>query len=216
MEKTSKVGRLASALMMVLGAAAFIEGIGYIPYFGSFVYSLELKEFNKNGWSVMFWYVCMGLAAVGVILIIRGLISLLKDRGSGNAFDVVLAAIGAALFSYRLGYYLYNEIDFIKDDYLKYAGDTEKTEFWMSFFVWVFVYAVFTALGIVLAVLAVKAMKNNSDTAYQSGYEDYQPAYGQNPVYQQPAQIPQQRICAVCGTVVEGKFCPRCGTPWQE
>ncbi len=216
MEKTSKVGRLASALMMVLGAAAFIEGIGYIPYFGSFVYSLELKEFNKNGWSVMFWYVCMGLAAVGVILIIRGLISLLKDRGSGNAFDVVLAAIGAALFSYRLGYYLYNEIDFIKDDYLKYAGDTEKTKFWMSFFVWVFVYAVFTALGIVLAVLAVKAMKNNSDTAYQSGYEDYQPAYGQNPVYQQPAQIPQQRICAVCGTVVEGKFCPRCGTPWQE
>ena len=173
MEKTSKAGRLVSALMMILGAAAFIEGIGYIPYFGSFVYSFELKEFNKNGWSVMFWYVCMGLAAVGVILIIRGLISLIKDRGSGNAFDVVLAAIGAGLFLYRLGYYLYNEIDFIKGDYLKYAGETEKNEFWMSFFVWVFVYAVFTALGIVLAVLAVKAMKKNSDTAYQSGYEDY-------------------------------------------
>lgn len=214
MEKTSKAGRLVSALMMILGAAAFIEGIGYIPYFGSFVYSFELKDFNKNGWSVMFWYVCMGLAAVGVILIIRGLISLIKDRGSGNAFDVVLAAIGAGLFSYRLGYYLYNEIDFIKGDYLKYAGETEKNEFWMSFFVWVFVYAVFTALGIVLAVLAVKAMKKNSDTAYQSGYEDYQPAYGQNPVYQQ--DMPQQKICSVCGSAVEGKFCAKCGTPWQE
>ena len=216
MEKTSKVGRLASALMMVLGAAAFIEGIGYIPYFSSFVYSFEFKEFNKDGWSVMLWYVCMCLAAVGVILFVRGLISLIKDRGSGSVFNVVLAACGAGLYSYRLGYYIYNEIDFIKDDYLEYPGDTEKSEFWMSFFVWVFVFAVFTALGIVLAVLAAKAMKNNNDTAYQSGYEDYQPAYGQNPVYQQPAQIPQQRICAVCGTVVEGKFCPRCGTPWQE
>ena len=216
MEKTSKVGRLTSALMMVLGAAAFIEGIGYIPYFSSFVYSFEFKEFNKDGWSVMLWYVCMCLTAVGVILFVRGLISLIKDRGSGSVFNVVLAACGAGLYSYRLGYYIYNEIDFIKDDYLEYAGDTEKSEFWMSFFVWVFVFAVFTALGIVLAVLAAKAMKNNNDTAYQSGYEDYQPAYGQNPVYQQPAQIPQQRICAVCGTVVEGKFCPRCGTPWQE
>ena len=214
MEKTSKVGRLTSALMMVLGAAAFIEGIGYIPYFSSFVYSFEFKEFNKDGWSVMLWYVCMCLAAVGVILFVRGLISLIKDRGSGSVFNVVLAACGAGLYSYRLGYYIYNEIDFIKDDYLEYAGDTEKSEFWMSFFVWVFVFAVFTALGIVLAVLAVKAMKNNVDTAYQSRYEDYQPAYGQNTVYQQ--DMPQQKICSVCGSTVEGKFCPRCGTPWQE
>ncbi len=214
MEKTSKTARLVCALMMVLGSAAFVEGIGYLPYFGSFVYSFEFKEFNKDGWTVMLWYVCMGLAAVGVILFIRGLISLIKDRGSGNVFNVVLAACGAGLFSYRLGYYIYNEIDFIKDDYLEYAGDTEKSEFWMSFFVWVFVFAVFTALGIVLAVLAVKAMKNNVDTVYQSGYEDYQPAYGQNTVYQQ--DMPQQKICSVCGSTVEGKFCPRCGTPWQE
>ena len=214
MEKTSKTARLVCALMMVLGSAAFVEGIGYLPYFGSFVYSFEFKEFNKDGWTVMLWYVCMGLAAVGVVLFIRGLISLIKDRSSGNVFNVVLAACGAGLFSYRLGYYIYNEIDFIKDDYLEYAGDTEKSEFWMSFFVWVFVFAVFTALGIVLAVLAVKAMKNNVDTVYQSGYEDYQPAYGQNTVYQQ--DMPQQKICSVCGSTVEGKFCPRCGTPWQE
>ena len=214
MEKTSKTARLVCALMMVLGSAAFVEGIGYLPYFGSFVYSFEFKEFNKDGWTVMLWYVCMGLAAVGVILFIRGLISLIKDRGSGNVFNVVLAACGAGLFSYRLGYYIYNEIDFIKDDYLEYAGDTEKSEFWMSFFFCVFVFAVFTALGIVLAVLAVKAMKNNVDTVYQSGYEDYQPAYGQNTVYQQ--DMPQQKICSVCGSTVEGKFCPRCGTPWQE
>ena len=214
MEKTSKTARLVCALMMVLGSAAFVEGIGYLPYFGSFVYSFEFKEFNKDGWTVMLWYVCMCLAAVGVILFVRGLISLIKDRGSGSVFNVVLAACGAGLYSYRLGYYIYNEIDFIKDDYLEYAGDTEKSEFWMSFFVWVFVFAVFTALGIVLAVLAAKAMKNNNDTAYQSGYDDYQPAYGQNTVYQQ--DMPQQKICGVCGSTVEGKFCPRCGTPWQE
>ena len=159
MEKTSKTARLVSALMMVLGSAAIVEGISYLSYFGSFVYSFEFKEFNKDGWTVMLWYVCMCLAAVGVILFVRGLISLIKDRGSGSVFNVVLAACGAGLYSYRLGYYIYNEIDFIKDDYLEYAGDTEKSEFWMSFFVWVFVFAVFTALGIVLAVLAAARLR---------------------------------------------------------
>ena len=163
---------------------------------------------------------------------IRGIISVIKDKVTNHVFTIVLGACGAALFGYETGYETYNFIDKIRsEEWDIWQNETEKTQYLFGNYLWISVFTILSAVSIILMVLAIISMKKSNAAGYQNGgFDGYQaPVYEQNPTYMQNPdydQTPnltqyanesayQQKICRVCGNAVEGKFCPKCGTPWQ-